>query len=176
MKRKNRKSKIRKNGKQAGTAAIQPNSEPVGRRAFLDFVRSWGVVTVAVAGGGWYLVDDFVSTFQELDLSKIGNGIPAVVQIHDPECPRCRELQREARDAMGSFGGGELQYLVANIRQDAGRDMAAKYGVGNVTLLLFDADGKRQDTLVGITPSERLVSSFRLHVARHSRRKTVGAK
>lgn len=26
------------------------------------------------------------------------------------------------------------------------------------------------------TPSERLVSAFRLHVARHSRRKTVGAK
>jgi hypothetical protein len=131
---------------------------------------------VAATGGGWYLVDNFVSTLQELDLSKIGNGIPAVVQIHDPECPRCRELQKQAREAMESFDSNELQYLVANIRQDKGRELAETQRVGHVTLLLFDGNGKRQGILVGVNPSKQLVSTFRRHIKRHGRKEKSAQK
>ena len=34
------------------------------------------------------------ATIREGDLSQIGNGTPTVVQIHDPQCPRCVALVR----------------------------------------------------------------------------------
>ncbi|HAA90900.1 MAG TPA: hypothetical protein DCE33_00545 [Rhodospirillaceae bacterium] len=180
MKRKARKQQLRKNARrrnaepqQAGQKSDR-DADP-GRREFMGFLRSWGLIVAGVGGGAWYLIDDFVSTMQELDLTKIGNGIPAVVQVHDPECPRCRRLQSETREAMDSFDDNELQYLVANIQNTSGRDFAASHGVGNVTLLLFDADGKRQTTLVGISSSKSLVSTFRRHIDRHGKDKSAAA-
>ncbi len=136
------------------------------RRAFLDFAKSWGIVGLVAAGGGWYLIDDVAATIAEQDLSKIGNGIPTVVQIHDPSCPRCAELQRQARKAMSGFDDDELQYLVANIKSDKGRSLASKHGVGHITLLLLDGAGKRRDTLVGNNQSDYLKTVFRNHAER----------
>jgi len=85
----------------------------------------------------------------EEDLSQIGDGIPTVVQIHDPPCSQCLALQREAQAAMSKFGGGEIRYVVANIRQSSGPAFAAKLGVAHVTLMIFDAEGKRKLTLRG---------------------------
>jgi hypothetical protein len=176
MKRNIQKTRARKNVKRSTTRTANANNhtEPTTaptRRRFLEFARNWGIMTVAATGGGWYLVNNFVSAAQELDLSKIGNGIPTVVQIHDPECSRCRELQKQTRDAMESFDNNELQFLVANIRQDKGRELAETHRVGHVTLLLFDGDGKRRGTLVGVNPSKELVSTFRRHIKQHGQQK-----
>ena len=103
---------------------------------------------------------------REHDLSLIGNGIPAVVQIHDPQCQRCVALQRETRDALCEFDESELQFLVANIRSEEGRALAAAHGVGHVTLLLFDASGQRRAVLAGSNESEYLAAAFRRHIAR----------
>lgn len=74
MKRNHRKSKPRSNRKRA-TNRAKP-AENAGetktdatRRQFLDFARGWGLVAVVGGGGAWYLIDDFVATAQELDLS-----------------------------------------------------------------------------------------------------------
>ena len=66
-------------------------------------------MAILAGGGGWYLVSEVRATIAEQDLSRIGNGIPAVVQIHDPQCPRCLALQRETRKAMSGFADDELQ-------------------------------------------------------------------
>lgn len=123
------------------------------------------LVAAVMGGGGWYLVQDVSATHREHDLSRIGNGTPAVVQIHDPQCPTCRALQRETRAALSDFEDGELQYLVANIRSAEGRQLAAAHNVGHVTLLLFDADGERRQVLVGSNTSEYLKAVFRRHIA-----------
>jgi len=102
------------------------------------------------------------------DLDRIGNGIPAVVQIHDPQCPSCIALQRETREAMSDFDESELQYLVANIKSAKGRELANKHQVRHVTLLLFDGNGKRQRTLAGPNSSGYLKSVFKSHLARSS--------
>lgn len=136
------------------------------RRDFLRKMSSRGLIVAAVGGAGWFLVEEVRATIREEDLSRIGNGIPAVVQIHDPQCPRCAALQREAREALAEFDEGELQYLVANIRSAKGRKLANAHGVGHITLLLFDGDGQRRDVLVGPNTAENLEHAFRGHLAR----------
>ena len=114
-----------------------------------------------IVGGAGYTVSGVYAEIVEQDLTKLGNGIPTIVQIHDPQCPRCRALQHQARDALAVLDDAELQYLVANIRTPEGRRFADGHGVGHVTLMLFDGAGKPRGTLVGERPSHVLVQEFR---------------
>ncbi len=148
----------------AKTTSAQPN-----RRAALARLRTWGVIALVAGAGAWYLVTDVTATIAEHDLSRIGNGTPAVVQIHDPRCSSCVVLQKEAREAMEEFDTGELQYLVADINNSDGRNLANAHGVGNVTLLLFDGEGKRRRTLAGPNTSDILKHYFRSHRDRYKR-------
>lgn len=152
----------------AGAPADAPGKE-VSRRAFISRSSKAALIAAATAGTGWLLVDEVCATTREIDLTRIGNGIPAVVQIHDPQCPRCLALQREARKAMSNFDDGELQYLVANIRSASGRRLANQHRVGHVTLLLFDGKGRRRQILAGPNSSDALEDAFRTHLFRLSR-------
>jgi len=150
--------------KSAGNAA---KANPgVDRRDALRRFRNGALVLAGVGAGGWYIVSEVNAGIQEADLTKIGNGMPTVVQIHDPQCPVCQALQREVRDALERFDDGELQYLVANIRQDKGRHLADQHGVQHVTLLLFDGKGERQEILAGPNTSDNLERVFRQHLER----------
>ncbi len=169
MKRQKRKAGGRQGqGARPAAAQRQPNgggaAATSSRRGFLKRAVGGAAAVAAVGVGGWYLVAEVRAGLREEDLSQIGNGIPAVVQIHDPQCPQCRALQRETRDALAAFDGSELQYLIANIRSDEGRRFAATHGVGHVTLLLFDGDGEHRDTLVGRNTAEHLERAFRRHL------------
>ena len=98
------KSKRTRTAAQARTSAIDMADDALSRRSLLKRFRTGGIVAVVAAGGGWALMREVQATVREHDLSRIGNGKPAVVQIHDPECPRCVALQREARDAVCAIG------------------------------------------------------------------------
>ncbi len=171
MKRQKQKAK-RSGGSKAAVTPASPSSpaedrSPAAdsRRGFLRKAAGGAVVVAAVGGVGWYFVSGVQATIRESDLSKIGNGIPTVVQIHDPQCPTCRALQREVRTALSAFNDGDLQYLVANIRSAEGRSLALAHDVGHVTLLLFDGNGERRDVLVGSNTAEDLEEAFRQHLA-----------
>lgn len=144
--------------------AAEPSRTAPSRRGLLKRAVGGLAAAAAVGGGGWYLVAEVRAALREEDLSRIGNGIPAVVQIHDPQCPRCRALQREARDALAAIDDGELQYLIANIRSQEGRRFATTHGVGHITLMLFDGDGERGDVLVGHNTAAELERVFRRHI------------
>ena len=166
MKRQKNRVK-RKSGQKADSMpGVEKPKPKASRRDFLRKSASGALAVAAVGGVGWYLVEDVMATIREGDLSQIGNGIPAVVQIHDPQCPSCRALQREVRKALEDFADEDLQYLVANIRDEDGRKLASAHGVGHVTLLLFDGKGKRRDILSGPNTSAFLELPFRRHVAR----------
>lgn len=157
--------------KRAGNRSIEPGDggEGTSRRNVLLMARN-GLIALAVVGGaGWYMVEEVRAVNREQDLSTLGNGVASVVQIHDPQCSKCTALQREARDAMDAFDADEIQYLVANIRTDEGRAFARKHQVGHVTLLLFDNNGKRLDTLVGPNTAKNLERVFRRHINRSNR-------
>lgn len=139
-----------------------------GRRAALLKIRTGLIAFAVIGGGGWYLAEEVLATSWEHDLSRLGNGIATVVQIHDPQCPKCRALQRETKDALESFGPDELQYLVASVRRTEGRAFAGAHRVNHVTLLLFDGQGNRRETLTGRYSAEALERIFRRHVKKHA--------
>ncbi len=160
--------------KRSGTRKKQPvprSSENTGqtdRRGFLNRFGNSALAVAAVGGLGWYVVSEVRAGIEEADLSKIGSGKPTIVQIHDPQCPTCQALQREVRAALDQFEDGELQYLVANIRQDKGQRFASKHGVPHVTLLLFDGAGEHRQTLSGPNTAENLERAFRRHLGRQT--------
>ncbi len=135
------------------------------RRATLRLLRN-GIIGVAVVGGaGVFSVNAVRATISEQDLTRIGNGIPTIVQVHDPSCSMCTELQRETRRALRSFDDGTLNYLVSNITTAEGNAFAAQQGVGHVTLLLFDGAGRRVQVLEGVRRRDELEALFRTHLA-----------
>lgn len=169
MKRQKRRNK-RPNRAAAKTQARNETATAApARRAFLRKVRNGAVATLVVGTGGWFLIGKVRATMREQDLTQIGNGKPTVVQIHDPQCSQCVALQREARDALCEIGNGDLQYVVANIRSPEGRQLAAAHGVGHVTLLLFDGEGKRRGILAGPNDSLYLNAAFRRHLKRYGK-------
>jgi len=87
-----------------------------------------------------------------------------VVQIHDPNCSLCLALQKETRAAIKEFDDGEIQFLVANIRDARGKKLATEHGVGHVTLLLFDGKGKRREIMRGSNDRAVLEPAFRQFV------------
>lgn len=130
------------------------------RRTMLKRVRNGAILAAVVGGGAWASQSYFAGVKREYDLTRIGNGIPTVVQIHDPNCPMCAALQRQSRIAMEEFDEGDLQFLVADIKMTKGRDFAAGQGVGHVTLLLFDAEGQRRGVIQGVRQSDELKQTF----------------
>ncbi len=167
-KQRKRPPKRAENTKTSPTAKRSETSNATDRRDFLGRLRNGAMVAVAVGGVGWYVVSEVRAGIEEADLTKIGNGMPTIVQIHDPQCPTCQALQRETRKALDQFDEGDLQYLVANIRQDKGKRFASKHGVPHVTLLLFDGAGEHRDTLSGPNSADNLERAFRRHLERQT--------
>ena len=103
------------------------------------------------------------------DLSVVGNGVPSVVQIHDPGCRLCQALKSNAQGAMGKFEG-QLNYRLSNIRTKPGRTLARRYDVPHVTLLFFDGEGKHTRTTSGVLEEDTLEHLFAAHVSKYGKR------
>jgi len=139
----------------------------VTRRQMLGKVGKTALGVAVVGGGiGLLLTRTVQAELHEHDLSRIGQGVPMVVQVHDPMCPSCVALQRQVRAAMGAFDEADLQYAIASLDKPEGRSLALDNGVGKITLLLFDAGGTRREVLHGVIDSDRLERAFRQHVDR----------
>lgn len=137
------------------------DSVNAGRRDILGKIRNGAIMLGVLGGSGLFIARSVSSTIEEHDLTRVDNGRPTVVQIHDPHCPKCLNLQRQTRKALKQFDKEELDYVVANIRTAEGRGFQAIYGVPHVTLLLFDSEGELQSTLQGQRQSEDLSDAFR---------------
>ena len=158
------KKKKQKPRKSTGRNKQVQAAPDASRRDVLKLARN-GAIGAAVLGvGGYFALGAVRAGAAEYDLTRIGNGKPAVVQIHDPQCPTCTALQRQTRKALKSFDKDALVYLVANIKQTQGQALAARYGVGHVTLLLFDGQGQLRQTLSGMRQSEELELLFAEHL------------
>lgn len=166
--KKNNRSANRKKSANSHGGTLSEN--PLSRRELFIKLQYGAIGTLALGGFGWFMVEEATAMIQESDLTRIGNGIPAVVQIHDPQCPKCVALQRETRDALETFDEGQLQYLVANIRNSAGQDLASAHGVGHVTLLMFDGRGRKRQVISGPNESSYLVDVFQRHLDKYGKK------
>lgn len=154
------KTKPAKSGKSKRTKA-QP-TDPQKRNTMI-WIRNGTIAAAALGGAGVTTIFSVRATMAEHDLTRIGQGTPTIVQIHDPTCPLCTELQRKTRRALKAFDEDAITYLVADIRTDEGSALAARYGVGNVTLLLFCGEGEHLGTYEGVRPRAELETIFTAH-------------
>lgn len=164
---KRRKSKPASSRKAGGSQPAIAKKKPMSRREMLGLAKFGAVALAVFGGGGWYTISRVQASIAEGDLSKIGNGTPAIVQVHDPQCPSCNALQRATRDALCELGAGDVNYLVANLTAPDGRDFARAQGAGRVTLILFDGTGKRRRTITGRRTVEELRALFRDHLTKY---------
>jgi len=91
------------------------------------------------------------------DLTVIGNGMPAVVQIHDPSCPTCRRLKSIMKNTFDS--NDPINYRLADITTPEGKSLQEKHNAVKITLLYFDAKGKHVHTTQGIRTSDEIKST-----------------
>jgi len=164
------KASRKKGQRKSRSDAAKAKPAEVRRRSVLQIGRNGAIAAVVVAGGGWLLGRHVYGYFALHDLSVIGNGTPAVVQIHDPDCPVCTRLQNDMLEAAEAFSDDELQVRVANIKSSEGQALATRHNVGHVTLLLFDGDGEVRRVLQGPNDAQRLRSAFRRHIDRSTGR------
>lgn len=160
-----RKTKVRKKAKATANTAAPVANDPKpnakkDRREVLTTLGLYGVGLAVLGGGGTAFARDFMRNLDEQDLTRIGQGTPTIVQIHDPSCGLCRSLQRETRQALKTFDKADVTYLVANITSAEGAAFAQSRGLGHVTLVLMDGAGTQLHTIHGVTPAAELETSF----------------
>ena len=131
------------------------------RREMLSLAKFGAFGTAIVGAGGFYFATRISTAMAEEDMTRLGNGVPTVVQVHDPGCSQCIALQRQVRQAMDTFDTARLQYVVANIHTPEGRAFADQHGVGHVTLVLLDGRGRVRDVITGVRTSDALLERFR---------------
>ncbi|MBZ8119045.1 hypothetical protein KUD11_10340 [Roseovarius sp. LXJ103] len=163
MPRKSKKS-VRSKGTGAAQATAAPATGLVTRRQLLGTWGLYGVGALAAVGGGVWLTRDFQSKLIEGQLTDIGNGIPTVLQIHDPQCSLCAQLQAQTRKALRQFDPASVQYRVADIGTAKGAAASAHYGTPHVTLVLICREGEVRHIVEGVTPATELAALFERHL------------
>jgi hypothetical protein len=154
-----------KRKKNTHTAAKTPESRPKKSRKWRE-IRQFTIVfalLATVVGSG--LAAFKYSYDASHDLAVIGKGIPAIVQIHDPNCPLCNQLRSNATSAADRFGD-RLLYRIADIKTPQGRQLQLRHDVPHVTLLLFDGKGELRRVLTGVKDDDVLYRAFEAHLER----------
>ena len=106
----------------------------------------------------WLIANEHTAR-EASDLSVIGSGTPVAVQIHDHSCPLCQRLKANAEDALAQMDTPPA-WRIADINTTTGANFASQHGVSHVTILLFDAQGNRQETIEGVTSANSLRDAF----------------
>lgn len=138
--------------------AIRKRAEKASRARQRRRRKVWLSALVVVAAGGGTLFALNQRDGDIYDLSAVGNGTPAVVQVHDVTCPICTELRAQIETIQDEYDEGQLVIRIADVRDDAAVQFAAQYTTARrATLLFFDGDG----TLVGTTSGAQSVAALR---------------
>ena len=151
--------KSKKRTKSSAPKAAKP---ALSRRSVLG---GGAVASAVVLGGGFWGISSFRTYAAEHDLTRVGNGDLAIVQIHDPQCPTCTALQKQTRRALRDFDDCGMTYLVADIKTPEGAAFARRYNAPHVTLLLFDGAGELQRRVQGLQQAAALAEVFAAHKA-----------
>jgi len=155
MKKQNKKQKPTNRKATREKAPVQKE-----RRSFLSIAGTIGVAAAVVGGVGFWGAQTVMASMAERDLTGLGQGTPAIVQVHDVQCAPCIALEKEVRRTLSDFDDEQLDYRIADLGTDAGVLFASRYGASHTTLLLFDGDGELTGRLNGIQDKETLVRTF----------------
>ena len=118
--RKSNKGKKTNLKKKTKAPAGNPKLPDMDKRSSFSKIRNIAIGLIIAGGVGTYIYGAYQKDLEEKDLTKIGQGTPYVVQIHDPNCPLCTALQKQTRSALSDFDPKKLGYLVADIKTKKG--------------------------------------------------------
>ncbi|TFH88496.1 hypothetical protein EQG41_01275 [Billgrantia azerbaijanica] len=107
----------------------------------------------------WLVVEERHAR-QLADLSVIGSGEPVVVQVFDQRRRESRRLRDNAEQALANLDRPPA-WRVVNINTTEGTRFANQHLVGPVTLVLFDAVGRRSRVIEGAASVDELEAAFR---------------
>lgn len=144
--------------------APQTADAPMTRRNTLRLLRNAAIALPVVGVAGYFTTQAVQASICELDLTKIGDGVPAVVQVHDPQCHLCVTLQRQTRRVLRLYADDSHHFLVANITSTQGEFFARRHGVGNVSLVLLDGAGQQVGVVRGPISNEALRQAIEGHL------------
>lgn len=142
--------------KKTSTKANKPLKKGIKLRTLM---RKAAILLAFLAVPIAWLIANEQSAQQESDLSILGSGQPVAVQVHDHSCPLCQRLKANAEQALNEMEQPPA-WRIADINTTSGADFAHRYGVGHVTILLFDGQGNRQQIIEGVTSSSDLRTAF----------------
>ena len=154
-----------KRKKNTSKVSNTPTARPVKSRKWREIRQLTIVIVVLATVVGSALAAFKYSYDASHDLAIIGKGVPAIVQIHDPNCPKCNQLRRNASAAAERFGD-RLVYRIADIKTTQGRQLQLRHDVPHVTLLLFDGKGELRRVLTGVKDDDVLYRAFEAHLKR----------
>jgi len=80
------------------------------------------------------------------DLSRTGQGIPAIILIRDKNAVQTFELMN-AMDSVRSQYSGKVEFLLTDFNTTEGRKFMEINQAGRATLVLLDASGKKVNIL-----------------------------
>ena len=127
VKKQRKKPQSKRAPKQADPAVEAETARSESRRKFLRLARNTAIALPVLVGATVFSVQSVQATICEADLTKIGKGKPSVVQVHDPNCSLCQQLQRQTRKALKSFDDEAVTFLVADINTAEGGAFAARF-------------------------------------------------
>jgi hypothetical protein len=156
--------KKKKSRKSQATRPADSAPPKVNRRDTLRLLRSAAIGLPVLGVAGYFGTNYVQASICEFDLTKIGDGVPSVVQVHDPQCPLCLDLQRQTRRALRPYDDDDFHFLVANVATLDGRLFAQNHGVPNVTLVLLDGGGRHVGTVRGPIDDDSLRASIAAHL------------
>ena len=155
----------RKRASNTATPAPAPVKTGPNRRQMMGYLQYGVLGAVVIGGAGTYAATSIMADLAERDLTRLGQGTPTIVQIHDPTCNDCSLLQSETRAALRSFDDDDIGFLVADLNSTDGAAFAREHGVGRVTLMLFDGDGRPVDVMTGVRGRDALRIRFERFLA-----------
>lgn len=143
-----------KGNKTAKKSSAKPGGGLLKRRNMLKVLI--GLPVAGAAGAAIHRYD--VQNRGLHDLSMIGQGQPVVVQIHDPACQLCRRLMNNTREALE--GNDDVLFKVADVTSSDGEAFRREHNGETVSLVLFDARGRKRGTVNGVQSAEDLKERF----------------
>ena len=100
-------------------------------------------------------------TGETFETEVLQSAVPVIVDFWAPWCGPCRRVAPEL-DAVSTQYGEKAKIVKVNIDEET--DLAVKYGVQSIPLMIFFKEGKQVDALLGLRPSKEIAAKLAEHV------------